>query len=160
MAMEIFVLSDRELISVAEWQAAIDAEGYVLRLASDIEVDVHSGFLPAHLRGEPTGFECNRFAADEFMSEMRDVDFGHDWKYGLGFRWRGDFNEMRAAWIAASAYAKAADGVVFDDQEGIVRTAAEAMNVALIGYNSPDPDAGPITDEVLQNLKLGPYREV
>jgi hypothetical protein len=159
MAMEIYVLSDKELRSIAEWQAAIDAEGYPLQLDPDVEFETHWGFLPAHLRGNLTGFECDHFPADEFMREMSDVDFGHDWKYALAFRWRGDFNEMRAALIASSAYAKATDGVVFDDQEGKVRNAAEALKEARIDYESPDPDAGAVVDKVLRNLKLGPYRD-
>lgn len=162
MAMEIYVLSDKELNSIAEWQAAIDAEGYPLQLDPDVELETHSGFLPAHLRGKLTGFECDHFPADEFMQETREmshVDFGHDWRYVLAFRWRGDFNEMRAALIASSAYAKATDGVVFDDQEEKIRDAAEALEEARVGYESPDPDAGPVVDQVLRNLKLGPYRE-
>ena len=159
MAMEMFVLSDRELTSISEWQAAIDAEGYPLQLSPDVDFKTHSGFLPTHLRGKLTGFECDHFPADEFMREMSGVDFGRDWKYVLAFRWCGDFNEMRAALIAGSAYAKATHGVVFDDQERKVRNAVEALREARTGYESPDPDAGPVVDKVLQNLKLGPYRE-
>lgn len=159
MAMETFVLSDRELSSVSEWQTAIDAEGFPLQLSPDVQLETHAGFLPAYLHGELTGFECDHFPADEFMSEMSDIDLGHDWKYVLAFRWRGDFNEMRAALIAGAAYAKATDGVVFDDQERKVRSAAEALKEARAGYESSDPDAGPVVDKVLQNLKLGPYCE-
>jgi hypothetical protein len=77
----------------------------------------------------------------------------------LAFRWRGDFNELRAAWIAGSAYARATDGMVFDDQEGKVRSAAEASEVARVEYEAPDPDVGSAVDKVLRDLKLGPYSE-
>jgi hypothetical protein len=38
MAMEIFALSDRRLNSIAEWQRAIDAEGFPFpaRLTTDV----------------------------------------------------------------------------------------------------------------------------
>jgi hypothetical protein len=130
MSMEMWVLSDRELSSVAEWQAAIEAEGYPLRLDSTVQLQTHSGFLPAHLREKRTGFECDHFPADEFLSDMKqqnpDVDFGRDWKFVLAFRWGGSFNELEAASMAAAAYAAATDGVVVDDQEMKIRSAGEA----------------------------------
>lgn len=159
MAMELWVLSDKQIDSIAEWQTAIDAEGFPLILSSERQLEEIGGFLPAHLRGEPTGFECSHWSAAEFMREMSTIDFGRAWKYVLAFRWRGNFNELRAAWIAGSAYARATDGVVFDDQEGKIRNALEALDIARIEYEAPDPDVGSSVDKVLRELKLGPYRE-
>jgi len=90
---------------------------------------------------------------------MPNVDFGHAWKHVLALRWRGDFNELRAAWVAGSAYARATDGIVFDDQEGKIRNSAEAVETARREYEAPDPDIGSSVDEVLRRLKLGIYRE-
>jgi hypothetical protein len=45
MAMELFVLSDKQLNSVVEWQAAIDGEGYPLRLAGNMPIESLKGFL-------------------------------------------------------------------------------------------------------------------
>jgi hypothetical protein len=129
MSMEMFVLSDRELSSIAEWQAAIDAKGFPLKM-DDTNLKAHSGFLPARLNGKLTGFECDHFPAAEFMSETPEVDFGHDWMFVLAFRWIGNFKEMTAAWMAAAAYAAATEGVVLDDQEPKIRTAAEATEEA------------------------------
>jgi len=36
MSMQICVFSDRTLGSIAEWQQAIDAEGFRLRLSDDV----------------------------------------------------------------------------------------------------------------------------
>jgi hypothetical protein len=127
--MELFVLSDKQLNSTLEWQAAIASEGYPVLLDDDGPLADLRGFLPAQLRGAETGFECSHWPADEFMREMSDVNFGHDWKYLLTFRWGGDFDQLQVAWMAAAAYAKATGGVVFDDQEAKVRTAAEAREV-------------------------------
>jgi hypothetical protein len=159
MAMELWVLSDKRLGSVAEWQAAIDAEGFPLTLSDDRPLDKIDGFLPARLRDKQTGFECNHWSAADFMRDMSTIDFGHAWKYVLAFRWRGNFDELRAAWIAGSTYARAADGVVFDDQEGKIRAAAEAVETARREYEAPDPVIGSSVDRVLRKLKLGPYRE-
>ena len=43
MAMEMYVLSDGQLGSIEEWQAAIDAEGFPLKL-DHTELKGHSGF--------------------------------------------------------------------------------------------------------------------
>jgi hypothetical protein len=162
MAMELWVLSDKKLNSIAEWQSAIDAEGFALQLSDGAPFGELNGFLPADLRGQPTGFECNHWPASAFMHEIHEmlgIDFGHDWKYVLAFRWRGDFNELRAAWIAGTAYAQATGGIVFDDQEGKVRNAGEAREVARVEYETPDPNLHSVVDKVLRDLKLGPYRE-
>jgi hypothetical protein len=37
MAMELHVLSNRRLSSIAEWQRAIGAQGFPLRLAADVQ---------------------------------------------------------------------------------------------------------------------------
>jgi hypothetical protein len=128
MAMEMFVFSDVKLTSVTQWQAAIDAEGYPLKLAADVELDTHSGFLPAYLRGERTGFECDHFPASELAGEMPDVKFEHQWKFVLAFRWIGNFKELQAACMAAAAYAIATRGAIVNDQEPKIVSAVEARD--------------------------------
>lgn len=159
MAMELWVLYDKKLSSIAEWQTAIDAEGFPLTLSDERSLDKINGFVPARLRGQPTGFECSHWPAGKFMRDMSTVDFGHAWKHAIAFRWRGNFNELRAAWIAGSAYARATGGIVFDDQEGKIRNAAEAVETARREYEAPDPVIGSSVDRVLRKLKLGAHRE-
>lgn len=129
MAMELFVLSDELLNSTADWQAAIDGEGYPLRLDGIKPIESLQGFLPARLRDTKTGFECNLWPAGEFMREMPGVDFGHEWKHVLAFRWGGNLNQVPAVWMAATAYAKATNGVVFDDEQGKFYSAEDARTV-------------------------------
>jgi hypothetical protein len=129
MAMELFVLSDKQLNSTVEWQAAIDGEGYPLRLDGNRPIESLKGFLRAQLRDTKTGFECNVWPAGEFMREMSGVNFDHDWKHVLAFRWGGNLAQVPAVWMAAAAYAKATNGVVFDEEEGKIRSAADAQTV-------------------------------
>jgi hypothetical protein len=129
MAMELFVLSDKQLNSVVEWQAAIDGEGYPLRLDGNKPIESLKGFLRAQLRDTKSGFECNVWPADEFMSEMSGVHFGHEWRHVLAFRWGGNLSQVPAVWMAAAAYAKATNGVVFDEEAGKIRSAADAQTV-------------------------------
>lgn len=125
MAMELFVLSDQIIASVAEWQNAIDREGYPLRLSDEIAFADLAGFLPATLQGESTGFEVRHEAADEFMQDTPDVSFGHDWKHLLSFRWSGNPVELLAVVMASTAYAAVTGGVIFDGESGELIAAEE-----------------------------------
>ena len=60
---------------------------------------------------------------------MPGVDFGHEWKHVLAFRWGGNLNQVPAVWMAATAYAKATNGVVFDDEQGKFYSAEDARTV-------------------------------
>ena len=148
MALELFVLSDKQLDLLDAWQAAIDGEGFPVRLTSDRPMDALKGFLPVLLRGIQTGFECDHWRAEVFMRERSNVDFGHEWRYALAFRWGGDFNQLQSAWMAAAAYAKATGGIVFDDEDGKIHTAVEARDVV------QDMDRGlPIIEGILRDLR-------
>lgn len=127
MSMELWVLSDGQLNSIAEWQAAIDAEGYSLNLAKDALFEKLNGFLQCHLREELTGFECYRDDAAALIRNNAGFNFGHDWKYALGFRWLGSKqNETLAAWMAGTAYARATAGIIINDQDSQLRTATQS----------------------------------
>jgi len=118
MAMELHVFSSRRLNSTAEWQRAIDAQGFPLRLAADVQFASADGFFPAKLENQQTGFECYHDNAKETVRFLGVGNFDTIWKYALGFRWRGDFTELEAAWMAATAYAAATNGIIFDHEEG------------------------------------------
>jgi hypothetical protein len=121
----MYVLSDRQLSSTAEWQAAIDAEGYPLKL-KNVDFERISGFLPAQLNGSPTGFECYHDLVDELIREADELRFDHAWKFLLSFRWRGDYDELQAAMMAGTAYAVATNGIMLDDESGSFLTPIEA----------------------------------
>lgn len=57
------------------------------------------------------------------------VNFVRDWKCLLAIPWIHGFDGLTAAWMAATAYARATSGVVFDPQEGKVFDPAEALKV-------------------------------
>jgi hypothetical protein len=139
MSMELWVLSDKQLNSIAEWQAAIAAEGYSLDLEKGASFEKLNGFLPCRLRGELTGFECYHDDAAALMRTNVDFNFGHAWKYALGFRWLGSKqNETLAAWMAGTAYARATAGIVVNDQDVRLRTASQSAEVVR-DIESPSP---------------------
>lgn len=129
MSMEICALSDVRLNSMSEWQQAIDAEGFALRLSSTQPFAELRGLLPAYLRNERTAFECHHVPAKEMIDTYDDIEFEHEWKYALVFVWGGSYTEMKAAWMAAMAYARATSGIVFDPQAGQLFSASEALEV-------------------------------
>jgi|SRR6185369_750509 len=129
MAMEMHVFSDRQLNSTAEWQRAVDQQGWPLKFSEEAVFDTARGFFPSKLKGEPTGFECYHDDAQKMMQSYGRDHFHNNWKYALGFRWRGNFAELQTAWIAAAAYARATSGVVFDPEAGRSYTPSQAERV-------------------------------
>lgn len=120
MSMELYVFSDRKLASIEEWQSALDAEGFDLRIYKDRSIEQLSGFLPATINGEVSGFECDHMDAASLIEELESEDYviEHRWQYLLTFRFGGNRFECMAACIAAAIYMKAVDGVLFDGEEG------------------------------------------
>lgn len=127
MSMQICVLSEAELDSISDWQRAIDVEGLILHLSGDLSLKEVSGYLPANLRDERTGFECYHVDAREMIETYDNVQFGRAWKYALVLVWGGNLTEMRAAWMAGAAYARATSGIVFDPQASRLFTPSEAL---------------------------------
>jgi hypothetical protein len=128
MSMEIHALSDRQLTSIAEWQQAIDAEGFGLRLSAARPFESLKGFLPAHSGEEKTGFECYHDDARELLAAYSAFDFGRPWKFVLSFRWSANLAACLAAYMAATAYAKATDGVVFEAEESRILAPQQALD--------------------------------
>ena len=129
MSVDLYALSDRRLVSVAEWQHAIDGERPGLVLPTDTSIDELGGFLPVRWNGRSTGFECDHIPAYEVLKSRGDIDFGRKWACALAFYTR-EFEELLVAYIAAAAYAKAAGGVVFDPQQTLVMSPLQAIEMA------------------------------
>lgn len=118
MSVEIFVLSDRKLTSIAEWQRAIDEEGFALKLDTSRPFDELSGHLPSSWGEREAGFECDHFDAAQFIGEMAHIEFTRPWKHLLAFRVGANFCSLMGANMAAAAYARATEGVVYDEASG------------------------------------------
>jgi hypothetical protein len=108
------------------------SEGFHLVLSTQTQFDALDGFLPAELVEKQTGFECARRDPQTLISEHPKFEFAARWRYALAFRWDGrDIFQTPAAWIAAAAYAKAADGVLFEDSvHGRPTTSQRAVQFA------------------------------
>jgi hypothetical protein len=104
MSIEIFVMSERRLGSIAEWQKAIEREG----------------------------FECDHSDPADLLDDddLADIDFHRPWSQTLAFRFGRDFLALWGAFAAATAYARATGGVVFDGEAGEVLTPDKAAEIA------------------------------
>jgi hypothetical protein len=130
MSIEIHVLSDRQLPSIAAWQQAITVEAFALAL--EVELEKASGFVPAFLSGRQSGFELYHDDAAELMETYTDTPglvFDHAWKHALSFRWGSLDHEGISAFMAATAYARATGGVVFEPQEGVLMAPDQSKEV-------------------------------
>ena len=131
--MEIHILSDRKLTTIAAWQKAIDAEGFNLKLDPEVEFESASGFLPGLLHAKQSGFECFHDDVGELMetyAETPALHSGHRWKHALSFRWGSFAHEGVAVFMAATAYAQATGGAVFEPEEGRMLTLDECRELA------------------------------
>src|SRR5215470_4328594 len=131
MSIEIFVMSDRRLSSIAECQKAIEQEGFNLRLDVSRPFEALHGHLPEWRGSEPAGFECDHWDPADLLDndDLADVDFGHRWTQTLAFRFGGDFLALWGAFVAATAYARATGGVVFEGESGEILTADKSAEI-------------------------------
>jgi hypothetical protein len=129
MSTQICVFSDSQLSSIGHWQRSIDAEGFLLRFSSSQTFDKHGGTLTALLREEPVSIQYRMRRAVDMIKFYTEINFVHDWKYVLALPWISGCDELDAAWIAATAYARATSGVVFDPQESKLFDPEEARKV-------------------------------
>jgi hypothetical protein len=129
MSIEICVLSDTRLESISDWQQAIDVETFPLRLSYGKPLIALDGFLPSYLQDQKTGFECHHIEPHEMFETYPNIQFGRKWTYAVVILWGGSFEEMQAAWMAATAYARATSGIVFDPQASQLFSAPQALEI-------------------------------
>ena len=131
MSIEIFVMSDRRLGSMAEWQKAIEQEGFDLRLEASRPSEALRGHLLAWRGSESAGFVCDHRDPAALLDDddLADIDFGHRWTQTMAFCLGGDLLALWGAFAAATAYARATGGVVFDGESREVMTPDKAAEV-------------------------------
>ena len=132
MSMSLHIFSDRPVQSMTEWQAAINADGFVAELHKPAKFDELNGFLPVRLDGAGTGFEVYHADSAELIRDLADDgwEVGKPWTLALSFYWGGDYRELIAAYAAAASYARATEGVVFDCEEAKVYQPMEVLEMA------------------------------
>jgi hypothetical protein len=130
MSMEICVLSDARIASTEEWQSSIDTEELPLRLPDHkLLTETIGGRLQVQLRDEYTTIEYSIVDLQELEETYKNINFEHHWTNVIAFTWATDFKEEIAAWMAATAYARATQGVIFDEHDGRFLSPAESLEL-------------------------------
>lgn len=130
MSMEIYVISSRRLLSIQEWQQAVDKYDFPIIFDPDIDFEKVRGFLPLQLRGRLSGFECNHWAIEDIAETYSEIQLDPSSKHVLAFRWGGNYDELISVTQASAAYAVATGGLVFDPQEGEVLSNERSIEMA------------------------------
>jgi hypothetical protein len=130
MSMELYILSERRVASITEWQHSIDATGFAVRLSTDRSFAALQGALPVLMNGTLSQFECDHRDVEEFKQTYPEVQFARAWKCALAMCWGADLDAAFCAYVAGIGYARATDGAIFDSQEGAVVTVERAIKTA------------------------------
>ena len=122
-------LRKADLPSTERWQAALDQLGIDLQLDPTVDPSVHSGYWPARLGGQDSGFEyfCGSIP-DAFGAPPPDGLNGRD--HVVNLVTHSDVHELRCAMYAASALAAACDGLCFDEATGGLTSASAVLQEA------------------------------
>ena len=115
----VFIHKDRVPV-VSEWQRAIDAAGFELRIDPDLKVFEHSGFLPCKLLGRESGVETYYSPAKEVFEDPAIVEeLAGDRDYCISFRWGGEFDEAACAMILSYTLASSFGALVSYEGESL-----------------------------------------
>lgn len=125
-----FFVRDEKLPTISQWQAAIGRAGVDMVLEDVGDLRKHTGYLPATLRGQSSGFEW-------FYGPLAQ-NFGGDVPNGLNGRehvvncvTHGNLIELLCGLISCSVLAQVADGLFLDEQSGGLLGADNALQIAL-----------------------------
>jgi hypothetical protein len=129
MTMELYALCARPIADVSEWQSALDACGFDLRLRAEKIPPASKGHLPAVWRGHEAGFECGSMSVSELRDDYSDVDLGGPWACVYAFYF-ATYASCAGALMAAAACVRVTDGVAYDPQENRLMTAEQVVRCA------------------------------
>jgi hypothetical protein len=113
----IFVLSNRDLGSIAEWQVALDDRDFLIRFRLETLNFVPPALSTGFLGDRPIEFIAERCSVSEALGESHADHIGL-WTYAYAFDSLGRLEQSLAANMMAIAFATATDGVVFSRHAG------------------------------------------
>jgi hypothetical protein len=118
MSMDLYVFVDHSsTLTVVEWQQAIDAGHFPLRLDKNIDLRKWSGFFPVVLKDKKTGFYFLNTDIKELGNNIPGVK-GQRSTAAYDFNFGGNFLEGASAYYMAAALVVSFNGRAFDPQSG------------------------------------------
>lgn len=137
MSSSVYIMfKEEKIIDPPAWQNAIKNEGFDLELSKDLNMNGSDGFLPGKYKGQKAGFEyyiSKKFKIEECFSEnlhqkIRDNLEDRDTFVELVFY--SELIDVAATAIAGAVLCKLTDGIIYDDGEDQIVTAAQAIEWA------------------------------
>jgi len=131
MSIEMHVLFRGKLPSKAALMRALRELGFPFTLKPATgSLERQNGYMPMLLRRDETGVEFDVFDDPAALAEFADLGIDPSLSRVANFRWAGDTQEMVAGLCCAAALARLVNGVVFDSEEGTLRSVDEAIAFA------------------------------
>jgi hypothetical protein len=134
MSMEMHVLFRGKLPSKAALSRTMKDLDFPFSIAPPAgSLEQQSGYMPMRFRRDESGVEFDVFDGRADVEDIAgdhagSIDAGFD--RSANFRWGGDETEMLAGMCAAAALAKLVNGVVIEDEEGLLLSVDEAVAFA------------------------------
>lgn len=131
MSMESHVFFAGTVPTVEELQKTFEALKFPVSISDEVDsLEDQSGFMPMLLRGEESGVEFNLWEDGSMLEDFAEFGIDPTFVRNASTRWGGDMQELRCGLCVTAALASARKGVVFDEAEGRLLTAEEAIAVA------------------------------
>lgn len=113
----VFALSNRDLGSIADWQAALDARDFLVRLRLDTLTFAADALSHGVLGDRPVDFLAERRSTQEVVGPTHP-DEVRRWRFAYAFDSLGRLEQSLAANMMAIAFATATGGVIFSTRAG------------------------------------------
>jgi hypothetical protein len=118
MSMDLYVfVHHSSTLTVLEWQQAIDASQFPLRLDKNIDLRKWSGFFPVVLKNKKTGFYFLNTDIEQLANDIPEVKRQRS-TAAYDFNFGGHFLEAASAYYVAAALVVSFNGRAFDPQSG------------------------------------------
>jgi hypothetical protein len=130
MSVDLYGFVDHNsTLTILEWEQAIDASHFPLRLDKNIDLRKLSGFFPVVLKNNKTGFYFLNTDVKELANHIPEVKkqrctAAYDFSFG------GHFLEGASAYYMAAALVASFDGRAFDPQSGMWLDSKQLQEIA------------------------------
>jgi hypothetical protein len=130
MSMDLYVFVDHSsALTMVEWQQAIDASHFPLRLDQKIDVKTASGFFPVVLKNKKTGFYFYNADVGDLGKEIPGIKAHHS-TAAYDFNFGRHFLEGASAYYVAAALVVSFNGRAFDPESGKWLNSKELQQIA------------------------------
>ena len=145
MASEAHVLFNAALPAVGSINAELKRLGFPVRLRYRAGcLAEHAGFLPAMLRRQQSGCECDVRSCPDTASDLEPPETGKSFSRRVSLRWASDKDEAIVGLCVAAALARLTQGIVLEDGSGKWQDAGKAVDYARQHLEAMAVRGGPV----------------